>query len=144
MLVTTHYHGDHVGGLAALVKLIPVDNSTTMAIRGSAHEPSRRATWERYKGIVEGKRVVVKPGDKIPLKGVDITVVLADGGVIQKALDKGAKPNPLCEGAEQKTPDPRQPENTMSVGTLLTYGKFRFLDLATDVGSRVDAGVSGE
>jgi beta-lactamase superfamily II metal-dependent hydrolase len=32
-------------------------------------------------------------------------------------------------GAQQKTPDPRQPENTMSVGTLLTYGKFRFLNL---------------
>ena len=130
MLVTTHYHGDHVGGLAALVKLIPVDRFYDHGDSKEAPMNPRAAqTWETYKGIVEGKRVVVKPGDKIPLKGVDITVVSADGEVIQKALDMGAKPNPLCEGAVQKTPDPRQPENTMSVGTLLTYGKFRFLNL---------------
>ena len=130
MLVTTHYHGDHVGGLGALVKLIPVDRFYDHGDSKEAPMSPRAAqTWETYKGIVEGKRVVVKPGDKIPLKGVDITVVSADGEVIQKALVKGAGPNPLCEGAEQKAPDPRQPENTMSVGTLVTYGKFRFLNL---------------
>jgi len=130
MLVTTHYHGDHVGGLAALVKLIPVDKFYD---HGDSKEapinPRAAQTYDAYKTIVEGKRVVVKPGDKIPLNGVDITVVSADGEVIQKPLDKDAKPNSLCEGAEQKTPDPTQPENTMSVGTLMTYGKFRFLNL---------------
>ena len=130
MLVTTHYHGDHVGGVAALVKLIPIDKFYDHGDSTEASMNPRAAqTWETYKAIVARKREVAKPGDKIPLKGVDITVVTANGEVIQKPLDKNAGQNPLCVGAEQKTPDPTQPENSMSVGTLVTFGKFKFLNL---------------
>ena len=41
---------------------------------------------------------------------------------------KGGGPNPLCASAEDKPPD--VPENQLMVGTLFTYRRFRFLDLA--------------
>jgi hypothetical protein len=40
---------------------------------------------------------------------------------------KGGGPNSLCATAEQKAP--AGPENQRMVGTLLTYGKFKFLAL---------------
>src|SRR6266581_3825486 len=39
----------------------------------------------------------------------------------------GGGPNPLCANAEQKLP--AGPENARGVGLLLTYGKFKFLNL---------------
>ena len=39
----------------------------------------------------------------------------------------GGGPNPLCADAEQKAP--AGPENARGVGVLLTYGKFKFLNL---------------
>ncbi len=76
--------------------------------------------------MVEGKRTIVKPGDKIPLKGLDVTVVSANGEVISKAIN-GGKANDLCKDAQTKPED--KTENSRSVGFLLTYGKFKFLDL---------------
>ena len=69
---------------------------------------------------------MVKPGDKIPLAGVDITVVSANGEVISQPMKKGFA-NKLCDGAERKPTD--NTENSRSTGFLLTYGKFTFLDV---------------
>jgi hypothetical protein len=46
--------------------------------------------------------------------------------VLQTTL-KGGGPNPLCADAEQKAPV--APENQRTAGVLLSYGKFKFLDL---------------
>ena len=75
MLVITHYHGDHVGGVAALAKLIPIDKFYD---HGDSIEPSPQVRCLQGPSA-QGKRRFVKPGDKIPLKGVDITVVSAAG-----------------------------------------------------------------
>ena len=129
VLLTTHYHGDHVGGVVALSKLIPIDKFYDHGDSAeAAGNPRAAQLWEAYKGVFEGKRVIVKPGDKIPLKGVDITVLSANGKVIEKPV-KTEGPNPLCKDTQQKEPDPVQPENFLSVGTLLTFGKFKFLNL---------------
>jgi len=73
------------------------------------------------------KRTILKAGDTIPLKGVRIDVVASNGDLIAKPL-AGGGPNPLCASAENKPAE--GPENQFMVGALLTYGKFRFLDLA--------------
>jgi competence protein ComEC len=71
--------------------------------------------------------VVVKPGDTIPVKGVTIQVLTAAGEHIQSALPGAGQPNSLCASVQKKETD--KSENARSLGTLLSYGSFRFLDL---------------
>jgi len=85
ILPTTHYHSDHVGGMAALAKLIPIGmyldhgedrGDRAPADRGSLPRPtssSRRASGG-----------VLQAGDKIALKAVDIQVVMASGKGLPK------------------------------------------------------------
>jgi len=69
------------------------------------------------------KRITVKPGDKVPVKGLQVEVLTARG----ELTGKQGKANSLCSGVERKKEDPT--ENARSLGTLITFGKFRFLDL---------------
>ena len=127
-LVTTHYHIDHVGGLSDLAGLIPIehfiDHGDSVEAAGN---PRAARTFATYQSISEGKRTILKPGDKIPLEGLDVTVVAAAYNVLDKPINGGG-PNPYCEGAANKDPDPTQMENTASLGFLLTFGDFTFLD----------------
>jgi beta-lactamase superfamily II metal-dependent hydrolase len=122
-LLISHFHADHVGGLAALSKMIPIGRFFD---HGDAIEKENQQWLDSYKTAATGKRTIVKPGDEIPLKGVRALVVSSDQHVLQKPV-KGGVPNPLCADAEQKAPV--APENQRTVGVLLTYGKFKFLDL---------------
>jgi hypothetical protein len=68
----------------------------------------------------------VKPGERIPLSGVNVEVLSANGAVLAKPLPGGG-PNPFCANAQQHDPD--KTENQRSAGFLLTYGKFKFFDV---------------
>lgn len=122
-LLISHFHADHVGGLAALSKMIPIGRFFD---HGDAIEPQNQQWLDSYKTASAGKRTIVKPGDAIPVKGVRTLVVSSDERVLATAISGGG-PNPLCADAEQKAPV--APENQRTVGVLLTYGKFKFLDL---------------
>jgi beta-lactamase superfamily II metal-dependent hydrolase len=126
MLAITHFHGDHVGGAPALSKMVPIEKYYDHGDSVEASQAKGAAVWEAYKTMAQAKRVIVKPGDKIPLKGVDIAVVAANGEVTGKAINGGGS-NDFCKDAQHKDADPT--ENARSVGFLLTYGKFKFLDL---------------
>lgn len=125
-LVITHFHVDHVGGLAALSKAMPIRKIWDHGESIEASQQKGATLWQDYLKVAEGKRTVVKPGNKIPLAGVDITVVSANGEVIPDPINKGFA-NKLCDGAESKPTD--NTENARSTGFLLTYGKFSFLDV---------------
>jgi len=122
-LVISHYHRDHVGGLAALTKLIPI---------GRYYGPNdqlelvNREWYDSYITASAGKRIIVKPGDRIPLKGVHVTVVTANEKTLAKPVNGGRR-NALCENAAAMSAGGF--ENSRMVGLLLTYGKFTFLDL---------------
>ena len=68
------------------------------------------------------KRLIVKAGDMVPIKGLDVTVVAAGGEFIS-----GGSSNPACANTARKDPDPS--DNAQSAGFLLKYGSFRFVDL---------------
>jgi hypothetical protein len=122
----THYHSDHVGGLPALASLIPIGKFYDHGDSIEASSEPGGQLYNDYKTVSRGKRVITKQGDQIPLPGVDVTVVASDGAVIQKPINNGSA-NDLCKDARQKPPD--QGENSRSMGFLLTYGRFKFLDL---------------
>jgi beta-lactamase superfamily II metal-dependent hydrolase len=123
-LLISHWHADHVGGLAALSKLIPIGRFFD---HGDAIEKENQQWLDSYKtASAGGKRTVVKPGDEIPINGIRTLVVSSNQQILPHAVNGGG-PNPLCASAEQKAPV--APENQRTVGMLLTYGKFKFLDL---------------
>ena len=129
-VLITHYHLDHVGGVEQLVDRVKVG---TFIAHGPNTETGKQAdvlsaALERAIKTANAKTLVVKPGDSIPLKGVDVKVVAARGDRIMNALPGAGQPNSFCSQSEQKKPDPS--ENARSIGFLLTSGKFRFIDMA--------------
>lgn len=122
-LLISHWHADHVGGLAALSKMISIGRFFD---HGDAIEKENQQWLDSYKAASAGKRTAVRPGDSIPVKGVQTVVVSSNQQILSSPV-KGGGPNPLCADAEQKAPV--APENQRTVGLLLTYGKFKFLDL---------------
>jgi len=122
-LVISHFHADHVGGLAEFSKMIPVGRFFD---HGDAIEKENQQWLNSYLEASKAKRTIVRPGDEIPLKGIRVLVVSSDQKLLTKPVSSGG-PNPLCAGAEQKAPV--SPENQRTVGLLLAYGKFKYLNL---------------
>ncbi len=123
----THYHRDHVGGAPALANLIKVG---TFVDHGPNLEDSdvTREDFAAYeKAFAKTKRMSLKAGDGIPMKGLTVRVLTAAGEHITSPLPGMGEANPNCNA------EPRPPadatENPRSMGTLITFGKFRFLDL---------------
>jgi hypothetical protein len=75
---------------------------------------------------------VPKPGDRIPIAGLDVTFVSGSGNLLKSALTgapgAGAA-NPFCKEFTAKVMDPT-PENRESLGSTITFGNFRMLNLA--------------
>jgi competence protein ComEC len=126
-LVITHFHEDHVGGVLQLAAKMPilnyVDHGSTVETDGHASELFKAYAESRAKG----NHILVKPGDTIPVKGLDVQVLTANGDVVAKPLPGAGQPNPICAGAQLRERD--DSENARSVGTLITFGKFRAIDL---------------
>jgi competence protein ComEC len=122
-VVISHYHQDHTGGLAALAKMIPIDNFYD---HGDTADEVDRARLEGYRDVAGSKRKILKPGDEIRLNGVSALIVSSDGKLLEKAVNGGV-PNPLCADAARMTP--AADENGRAVGVLLTYNTFTFLNL---------------
>jgi beta-lactamase superfamily II metal-dependent hydrolase len=129
-VLLTHYHVDHTGGVPQLVARIPVG---TFIDHGPLREPGDKPTADAYaayqKVLATGKygHVVAKPGGAVPIEGMHVQVLTADGNRIQNPLSGAGQPNPYCKESETRKPD--QTENSRSVGTLITFGKLRILDL---------------
>jgi beta-lactamase superfamily II metal-dependent hydrolase len=123
--VLSHYHADHAGGLATLPKLVPIGRCFD---RGDFIEAENQHWRDLYLGACSDRRTIVKAGDRIPMKGVQVEVIASDGHLIDRPLKGGGVSNPLCATAENRPRD--APENQLMVSTLFTYGRFRFLDMA--------------
>jgi beta-lactamase superfamily II metal-dependent hydrolase len=129
-LLTTHFHGDHIGAMAALAKMIPIGMYLDHGPSVELERPAVAAQYKAYEELSAGHRRSLKAGDKIPLKGVEIDVIMSAGMGITKALKApgAGKPNPACADFMAHGPE-QDPDNDQSVGFVLQYGKFRFIDM---------------
>jgi len=126
-VLITHYHRDHVGGVPQLADRIKIG---TFVDHGPNLEDSdvTREDFAAYEKVAAGhKRLTAKAGDRLPIKGIDVRVLTAAGEHIKKHLPGAGQPNPAC--ASEPKPPADTTENARSLGVLITYGKFRFLDL---------------
>jgi competence protein ComEC len=131
-LVISHFDVDHLGDVPQLVSKIPVlhiyDHGEFQPAPGGDPMPPRFKAYDEVRRRIG--HTVVKPGDKIPIKGVSVEVIAAGGKFIEKPLKGAGAPNPLCATNPQASVIDRDVEDNLSVGLLFTLGKFRMLDLA--------------
>ncbi len=140
-LVISHFDGDHLGDVPQLAAKIPIrhiyDHGEFQPPPASP-DPQMKArvdaALERFKAYDDVRRKIghtmLKVGDKVPIKGVDIEVLTSAGKFIEKPLKGAGQPNPLCATNPQAAVIERDVEDNLSVGLLITLGKFRMLDLA--------------
>jgi beta-lactamase superfamily II metal-dependent hydrolase len=129
-LLITHYHTDHVGGITLLMDRMVVKNLISHGPNTETGRAAENLSKQYEEAKQKAKELIVKPGDMIPVKGLEIEVISARGEILNRPakLAKGAGDNQLCGTAESKKEDPT--ENARSIGFLLKFGEFRFLDLA--------------
>jgi competence protein ComEC len=127
-LITTHWHGDHFGAMAELAGRIPIGNFVD---HGSNVQPSAAADEflrNTYPALyAKTKHTVAKPGDQIPVAGLDWRVVSAAGNVIKTSLPGAGRPNPYCATFKPQAVDTS--ENAQSVGSVIRFGRFRVAHL---------------
>lgn len=132
-LVITHYHIDHAGGLTQLLAKVPVGLLIDHGENREFDDPDTVATWKAYQKIVAEKgikRLTVKPGDIVPVKGMLVQVVSSDGNLITQALGipgSGDFENAACAASPEKPIENN--ENDRSVGLAISFGLLRVLDL---------------
>jgi len=138
-LVVSHYDGDHVGGVPPFVAKVPVvtfvDHGANVQLNAGTIK-----NVDAYNALTaKAKHIVVKAGDRIPIKGFDALVVMAAGKAIAEPLKGAGQPNPACDTTPRKVWGPNARgvvdnhdtnENSQAVTLLVTYGKFRMLDPA--------------
>jgi competence protein ComEC len=126
-VLITHFHSDHVGGVPQLAAKIPIGTFIDHGPNREDSKETNRLYADYQKAIAGANHLTPKPGDRLPIKGVDAVVVSADGNIISHPLPGGGQPNSSCAGVEPKATDPS--ENARSLGVVITLGKLRIVDL---------------
>ena len=127
--LATHYHSDHVGAIAEVADELPILNFVD---HGEPVEEPRGSSAEAYERYIatraRGNHMPVKPGDTIPIAGIDVRVVTAAGDLLEAPLPGVGMPhNPHCSDFT-----PREGEiasDAASVGLFIGYGRFRAIQL---------------
>jgi competence protein ComEC len=127
-LITTHWHGDHFGGMAELANRILIREFID---HGPNIQPAPAFEEFFAKGYPalygKAKHMVAKPGDVVPVAGLDWRIVTSTGQVLKTPLAGGGAANPSCANFKPQAEDTT--ENAQSVGSIITFGKFRVAQL---------------
>ena len=128
-LITSHYHGDHIGGLAELATRIPIGHFIDHGANvqpGPAIDPVLQRYAELYAKV---KHTVAKPGDKIPISDLDVAHRRVGSGDDHRRRSQ-APDSPIHTAPVSRRRDVARTEDDQSVGTHITFGRFRALHLA--------------
>ena len=127
-LITTHWHGDHFGGMAEFERQVPIRHYID---HGDSVQPQPANTEflaNVYPGLVaKARRTIVKPGDRIQLRDLDWQIFASAGEVIRTPLRGAGQANPYCANHTPQDADPT--ENAQSVSSMITFGRFRVAHL---------------
>ncbi|HJZ72053.1 MAG TPA: MBL fold metallo-hydrolase [Vicinamibacterales bacterium] len=126
-LITTHWHGDHFGGLAELAARVPIrhfiDHGPNVQ-PAAATDEFLETTYPRL--YAKATHTVARPGSRIPVAGLDVVVVTSAGVTIKDPLPGAGAANGYCSSFK---PGQNNAEDPMSVGTYVTFGRFRTIHL---------------
>lgn len=134
-VVITHFHVDHMGGLAELAALIPIGTLHDKGLPETSPDPGvPPIKWtlssRPYRDAKVEKRATIAAGDLIELKQTgSLQLSLRCWCANQKVwTPEGRKlpGNPLAGTVPPKPPDPS--DNANSVVLVLEFGGFRFFD----------------
>ena len=127
-LITTHWHGDHYGGMSELATRIPINHYIDHGPTVEDNEAVQAFIAGEYRDLYgAARRTVVEPGDEVPLNDIEVKVMASAGEVTRQALPGAGAPNPYCSAFEPQAED--LGDNAQSVGVHLTFGEFRALQL---------------
>jgi beta-lactamase superfamily II metal-dependent hydrolase len=143
-LFVTHFEDDHMGAAPGLSEKVPIVNWVDHGEDAVTSDKSddwwkeRRGPWWRpgigkkfdadfalYKAArAKSHHIIVTPGDRVPIKGLEAIVVTGGGKTLQSPLKGGGQPNPACANVQLRHED--DAEDGQSLGILIQQGKFRF------------------
>jgi competence protein ComEC len=137
-LIVTHWHGDHYGGLTELAGRIPIRHFYDHGPNVQPAQAVDSFLRDTYPGLyAKAAHTVAKPGDRIAVTGLDWRIVTAAGEVLKTPLAGAGAPNPYCAGSAPN-PEDGGVENSMSVGSVIAFGKFRMVHLG-DLTQKIEA-----
>ena len=126
-VLITHFHTDHVGGVPELVKRVKVGEFLDHGVNREDSDITRKDYAAYLNAIGNTPRRTLRPGDPIDIPGLNTIVVTADGEHASSVPGIKAQANPYCASEPKWQLD--QSENPRSVGILVRFGLFSFLDL---------------
>jgi competence protein ComEC len=140
-LLITHFHQDHDAGVVELSRRVPIrtffdhgDLLRTPLALSQARWPATVAAYDAYAAVrANGKHVEPKPGDRLPLKGVDAVWVSSAGTTIARPIAGAGRSNAAC--GTPAPPPGEALENPRSTGFHLRFGSFRFIDVGDLTGT---------
>ncbi len=132
-LIITHWHLDHYGGVAKLAQLMPIRHFHDRGIPDTLAEDPKNFPLliQAYKEATHSKSASLSPNDTIALRQAsgspppELRCLCARSDVVP---DKpGAPENAIAKEHQPQPVDTS--DNAKSLGFLLSFGGFRFLDL---------------
>jgi len=127
-LITTHWHGDHFGGMSELAANVTIKEFIDHGANVEPAPPTDEFLQKTYPQLYgKAKHTVVKPGDRVSISDMDWRIVTSAGEHISSSVPGAGKPNPICTTFKPQEVD--KSENAQSVGSHITFGKFRALHL---------------
>ena len=130
-LLVTHFHTDHVGGVPELAARVPIgafiDYGRPLGTSYGVDRLMLRpfALYEPVRN--DGAHLTPQPGDRLPLNGLDAVVVSSGGALLSAPLDGGGQSNEACAVPVHHPEDGT--ENFRSLGIVVRYGAFSFMDV---------------
>ncbi len=132
-LLITHFHTDHFGGVSELAQLLPirgfVDHGAPHPHAAGTDSQTRDAfaLYSTLRSKGGARHIDPRPGDRLPLNDVEVTVVSSKGATLSAPLPGAGATNAACPARPLPAGDPD--ENPWSTGVVVRFGKFRFLDV---------------